>query len=164
MSPPDLDLASAYDISEGRLFHFAMAVPDLPAAMDLLGPALNLTWTSIWPMTREMDTPDGRTSTNMQAVYSRHGPPFVELVSGDADGFFAAPDGPRLHHAGYIVEDVAAEAERLQALGMTIAGIGPGDPPGSAFAVNDAGLTLEIMGAGIRSVLQDWFDRSDTAS
>ena len=153
------DLTSAYDIPSGRLFHFAMAVPDLPAAMDLLGPALNLDWTSIWAMQREMDTPEGHASTAMQAVYSRQGPPYVELVTGDAGGFFAAGDGPRLHHVGYIVDDVRAEAERLQSLGMTIWSIGPGDPPGSAFVVNELGMTFEVMGPGIRDTLDEWFAR-----
>ena len=153
------DIASAYDIPTGRLFHFAMAVPDLRAAMDLLGPALNLDWTSIWPMTREMDTPEGHTSTELQAVYSRQGPPYVELVSGSPGGFFEATQGPRLHHVGYIVDDVAAEAERLQALGMTIWSIGPGDPPGSAFVMNEVGMTFEVMGQGTRDTLDEWFAR-----
>ena len=153
------DLTSPYDIPSGRLFHFAMAVPDLPAAMDLLGPGLNLDWTSVWSMTREMDTPAGHTSSGMQAVYSRQGPPYVELVTGDAGGFFAASEGPRLHHVGYIVNDVRAEAERLQALGMTIWSIDPGDPPGSAFVTNDVGMTFEVMGEGIRDTLDEWFAR-----
>lgn len=149
------DLTSPYDIPSGSLFHFAMAVSDLPAAMDLLGPALNADWTSIWSMTRTMDTPEGPTSDEMQAVYTRQGPPYVELVTGTPGGFFAADDGPRLHHVGYIVDDVRAEAERLQALGMTIWDVGPG----SAFVINDAGMTFEVMGPGIRATLDEWFSR-----
>lgn len=151
------DLTSPYDIPSGGIFHFAMAVPDLPAAMDMLGPSLNVDWTSVWSMTREMDTPEGHTSDEMQAVYTRQGPPYVELVTGTPGGFFAADDGPRLHHVGYIVEDVRAEAERLQALGMAIWSIGPGDPPGSAFVTNDVGMTFEVMGPGIRETLDNWF-------
>ena len=149
------DIISPYDIPSGGIFHFAMAVPDLPGAMDLLGPALNVNWTSVWSMTREMDTPEGRTRDEMQAVYSRQGPPYVELVNGHGSGFFAADQGPRLHHVGYIVEDVRAEAERLQALGMTIWDLGPN----SAFVTNEVGMTFEIMGEGIRETLDEWFSR-----
>ena len=149
------DIISPYDIPSGGIFHFAMAVPDLPGAMDLLGPALNVDWTSVWSMTREMDTPEGRTRDEMKAVYSRQGPPFVELVNGHGSGFFAADQGPRLHHVGYIVEDVRAEAERLQALGMTIWDLGPN----SAFVTNKVGMTFEIMGEGIRETLDEWFAR-----
>ncbi len=173
------DLVSPYDIPSGSVFHFALAVPDLPAAMDLLGPALQLDWTSIWSMTREMETPEGHTSDELQAVYSRQGPPYVELVSGQAGGFFAAEDGARLHHVGYIVDDVRAEAERLQALGLTIWSlnassafvtnelrVGRGcSPPASglnassAFVTNELGVTLEVMGPGIRQTLDEWFAR-----
>ena len=149
------DIISPYDIPSGGIFHFAMAVPDLPGAMDLLGPALNVDWTSVWSMTREMDTPEGRTRDEMQAVYSRQGPPYVELVNGHGSGFFAADQGPRLHHVGYIVEDVRAEAERLQTLGMTIWDLGPN----SAFVTNEVGMTFEIMGEGIRETLDEWFSR-----
>lgn len=149
------DIISPYDIPSGGIFHFAMAVPDLPGAMDLLGPALNVDWTSVWSMTREMDTPEGRTRDEMQAVYSRQGPPFVELVNGHGSGFFAADQGPRLHHVGYIVEDVRAEADRLQTLGMTIWDLGPN----SAFVTNEVGMTFEIMGEGIRETLDEWFAR-----
>ncbi|MDE2935084.1 MAG: VOC family protein [Chloroflexota bacterium] len=151
---PD-DIISAQDIPSDELFHFAMAVPDLQAAMDQLGPALNVNWTSVWSMTRKMDTPEGPTTDEMQAVYSRQGPPYVELVSGYGSGFFAADNGPRLHHVGYIVDDVRAEAERLQALGMTIWDLGPG----SAFVTNEVGMTFEIMGTGIRDTLDEWFNR-----
>ncbi len=153
---PD-DLISAYDIPSARLFHFAMAVPDLRGAMGLLGPALGVRWTSVRPATIVLDTAVGRTSTEIEAVYSREGPPYVELVRGEPDGFFSARSGPRIHHAGYIVDDVRAEAERLQALGMTVAGMGPGDPPGSAFVTNELGLTLEVMAQGIRDTLDGWF-------
>jgi len=149
------DIISAHDIPSEELFHFAMAVPDLPQAMEILGPALNADWTSIWPMTRKMDTPEGPTVDEMQAVYSRQGPPYVELVSGHGSDFFAADQGPRLHHVGYIVDDVRAEAERLQALGMTIWDLGPS----SAFVTNDVGITFEIMAQGIRDVLEEWFNR-----
>ena len=149
------DIISAHDIPSDKLFHFAMAVPDVPQAMEQLGPALHVDWTSIWPMTRKMDTPEGPTVDEMQAVYSRQGPPYIELVSGHGSGFFAADEGPRLHHVGYIVDDVRAEAERLQALGMTIWDLGPG----SAFVTNDVGMTFEIMGQGIRDVLEEWFNR-----
>ena len=149
------DIISPYDIPSGGIFHFAMAVPALPGPMDLLRPALNVNWTSVWSMTREMDTPEGRTRDEMQAVYSRQGPPYVELVNGHGSGFFAADQGPRLHHVGYIVEDVRAEAERLQALGMTIWDLGPN----SAFVTNEVGMTFEIMGEGIRETLDEWFSR-----
>ena len=144
-------------IPTGRLFHFALAVPDLPAAMALLGPALNAEWTVVRPTTIVMETPAGPTSTDIDAVYSREGPPYVELVSGEPESYFSSADGPRLHHAGYIVDDVRVEAERLEALGMTIVGMGRGDPPGSAFVENELGLTLEVMAQGIRGTLDDWF-------
>ena len=149
------DIISAHDIPSDELFHFAMAVPDLQEAMDQLGPALNVDWTSVWSMTRKMDTPGGPTTDEMQAVYSRQGPPYVELVSGHGSGFFAADTGPRLHHVGYIVDDVRAEAERLQALGMTIWDLGPG----SAFVTNEVGMTFEIMAPAIRETLDEWFNR-----
>ena len=157
---PD-EIISALDIPGGRIFHFAMAVPDIRPAMETLGPALNLEWTSVRPDTKIMNTPNGTTSDEFVAVYSLQGPPYVELVAGD--GFFAAPDGPRLHHAGYIVDDVAAEVARLESLGLKVAGIGTSNPPRSAFVETDAGITLEIMDPVARTVLDEWFNTPSTS-
>ena len=154
---PLAGLLQPLEIPNGRLFHFALAVPDLQRAMALLGPGLNVDWTAIRPGEIVLENEAGRTSTAMQAVYSRQGPPFIELVTGPAGTFFSSVEGPRLHHAGVIVDDVRVEVERLQALGMVVAGWGAGDPPGVAYVTNELGLALEIMGPGIRETIDDWF-------
>lgn len=41
---------------------------------------------------------------------------------------FLARNGPGLHHIGYACEDVAGEAERLEALGLRRIDIGPPEP------------------------------------
>ena len=146
------------DILPGRIFHMAFSVGDLRRAMGQVGSALDTEWNEPRNFTITHRAPGGRTEVTIEATYSRVGPPYIELIQGPARTFFAPDEGERrIHHAGIIVEDVGAEARRLEMLGMTIAAIGPGDSPGGAFLLSDTGLRLELMSSGVRGILDEWF-------
>ncbi len=147
-------------IRDGQIFHMAMAVPDVEAAMGALGQALLLDWTDVREIDMEITTSSGTYTTPIRAVYSKQGPPYLELLSGQPGSFFSTADGPRLHHAGLIVEDWEAEVERLQSLGMTLHGTTSGSV---AFFTTEFGLNLEVMGQRIRGVLDGWLSPATTA-
>ena len=140
-------------IRDGQLFHMAMAVPDIERAMASMGQALSLEWTSIREIDMRIETSTGAYTTPMRAVYSLQGPPYMELVSGQSGTFFASADGPKLHHAGLIVEDWESEVARLQSLGLTLHGTSSGSV---AFFTTDFGFNLEVMSQRVRGVLDGW--------
>ncbi len=140
-------------IRDGQIFHMAMAVPNVEAAMGSLGQALSLDWADVREIDMQMTTASGAYTTPIRAVYSKQGPPYLELLSGQPGSFFSAADGPRLHHVGLIVEDWEAEVERLQSVGMTLHGTLSG---GVAFFTNEFGLNLEVMGQRVRGALDGW--------
>ena len=152
-SPLDTFLLPSEVIRDGRIFHMAMAVPDLERAMESLGTALRLDWTEVRHVQMELVQPDGNVTTRIRAVYSKQGPPYLELVSGEPGSMFSAADGPRLHHAGMIVEDVAEETKRLQWLGMTLIAQ---TTSGVAFMTNEFGLHLELLNEQVRGTLDNW--------
>jgi catechol 2,3-dioxygenase-like lactoylglutathione lyase family enzyme len=160
MDDPFAAVLGPWQIPAGRLFHVAMAVDDVAAATGVFGAVFGLTWTRVLPAQIVLDTPAGQVTTPISAVYSREGPPYFELVSGPPGSFFdPGPASPRLHHAGYYVDDVVAEVRRLEALGMTLHGLGPGDEPGIAFLTGGLGFALEVHSPRSRQILLDWFAR-----
>ena len=152
------DIVGPWRIAGSHVFHIAMAVDDVASATATFGAALGLTWTPIKQVQLLLNTAAGTVVTPIEAVYSREGPPYFELVSGPAGSFFApAAGGPRLHHVGYFVDDVAPEVRRLEALGMTLHGIQPGEPAGVAFLTNSLGFAIEVHPPRSRKGLLDWF-------
>ena len=147
------------EVPGDSIFHMALAVPDIEGAMAVFGPALHLDWTVIRNTEVVLDEGgEDVTRIPIRAVYSKNGPPYLELVSGPDGSFFGAENGPRLHHAGILVDDVAAEVTRLEALGMKAHGLMPGDRPRAAFVTSEHGLTLEVMdGVTIRQTIHNWF-------
>ncbi len=158
MDNPLSGILGPWQIPTGHVFHVALAVDDVARATAEFGAALGLSWTSIRKASIILDTAAGQVTTPISAVYSREGPPYFELVSGPAGSFFEHGGGPpRLHHAGYYVDDVAAEVRRLEALGMAVHGLAPGEPPGMAFLTNTLGFALEVHSPRSRQILLDWF-------
>lgn len=158
MKPPITTLPST--LPAEAIFHFAMAVPDLERAMAQGRDALGIAWTRVRDVVLPLRGPSGeRSETAFQAVYSLQGPPYVELVCGPRGSLFGAPDGPRLHHAGLIVDDPGAEARRLEGLGYRITGTAvtaDGSPGSVVYVAGPFGLQLELMAPPLRGVLDDW--------
>lgn len=89
-------------------FQVGIVVPDLEAAMDELGEALNLEWGEII-INRVLDW-------DVRLVFST-ATPYIELVEGPVGSPWDATAGPRLDHLGYWADDPDAEALRLEARG-----------------------------------------------
>ena len=93
-------------------FHIGIVVADLDAAMAELTRAAGLSWGE--PIDRRTGEWDYR------IVYSIEGPPHVELVEGAPGSPWDASEGPRLDHAGWWIDNVSAEKERLEAIGLSV--------------------------------------------
>lgn len=101
-----------------RVYHTGILVADLTAAMDAIGPALNLEWTDITEYPdMSVWTPAGITETTLRVAHSRQGPQHIELLQGSAGGFWDPAGREGAHHVGIWVDDMAEEAAALQSRG-----------------------------------------------
>jgi len=144
-----------------RVHHTGMAVADITAAQVSIGAALNLEWAPV----RDFDplpfwTPEkGTHEVFVRATYSRVGPHHLELVQGT--GPFYDPDKmPDSRHIGVMVDDLAAEAERLQRLGWSVvaAGAAPDDGYGLITYLRPPlpGLMVELISIALKPILDEW--------
>jgi hypothetical protein len=130
-------------------FHVGLVVEDLDAAMKELSAATGLQWAKV--VTREIG------DWTYRLVYSRTGPPYVELVEGGEGTPWDVSNGPRLDHLGWWIGDVDAELERLAAVGVPV----ERDlrQLGSAAFVKApaSGLKIELIGRDRRSRFEQMF-------
>jgi hypothetical protein len=86
-------------MSEAQLFHVGILVADITTAVhrfeDVLGldfgpvRGFDIEWEGTQPFKGEVF-----------AVYSKQGPPYIELLQGAGDGLFSIAGGERIHHLG----------------------------------------------------------------
>jgi catechol 2,3-dioxygenase-like lactoylglutathione lyase family enzyme len=109
------------------IHHVGLLVPDLPAAVDLLGAALGRSFLPPRRVTSQHRVDPGEfgdeephESTSFIS-WSTSGPPYYELIEGKpvpAGLLSIAVHGTGLHHVGMFVPDVDAEIRRLASLGI----------------------------------------------
>jgi hypothetical protein len=128
---------------ERSFFQVGVIVADLDAAMKELGEALGLRWEE--PRTRELGP------WTIRVVFSRQGPPFLELIEGQEGSPWDTGPGDRLDHIGYWSQDLGAEQEHLigQGLPMEIDGSGLSGP-WSYHGTAHSGMRVELLDASLR--------------
>jgi lactoylglutathione lyase len=145
----------------GQLYHVGVRVPDLEAAMAELSEGLGITWATVVDREQALWTPkDGAFTTPLRFTYSCEGPQHVELLQGARGTIWDGNDLPGVHHHGVWVDDVAAETERLLALGWTLelAGKAPEDGYGSmTYVRSPSGFLLEPVTSAARPRFERWF-------
>ena len=101
-----------------RIWHIGMAVPDLDAGLAEIGELFGLDWRPV--VTRSMTIKDAvgqAYDIDCQVTFSRGGPFAVEVWQAIPGTPLDVPEAGGVHHIGYWVDDPAAEAKRLGALG-----------------------------------------------
>ena len=93
-------------------FHVGIVVEDIERSMAELTAALGVTWDE------PHDSAYG--PWKIRATYSVDGPPFLELVQGEAGGPWDTGKGSHLHHLGYWSDDVAGDSAALVQHGVAI--------------------------------------------
>ena len=101
-----------------KLFHIGLAVPELEKSMAEIGELFDLEWRPVQVANVTLVDSNGRHSeVDVRVTFSIPGPFAVELWEAIPDTPLAMPESGYLHHVGYWVDDLAAESERLEALG-----------------------------------------------
>lgn len=144
------------------IYHNGLLVPDMEAAMQQFGDALNLTWA---PLHRFENmpfwTPDrGVHKLDLAVTYSCEGPQHIELLCGSA-GTFYDPALSSGAHSGVWVDDVAASAHAMQAQGWVLAGGGAPEAEGFGGFVYltppTGGPMIELVSPAIKPAFEKWW-------
>src|SRR5579863_7509632 len=102
----------------GKIWHIGIAVPDLEEGTRELGEVFGLRWRA--PRVRKLTLADSagrRCAVECHVAFSLGGPFAVEVWRAIPGTPLAMPEAGGVHHIGYWVDDLAAEAKRLDALG-----------------------------------------------
>ena len=144
---------------DARVYHVGFVVPDLEEAMASLGPALGITFSPVMELPfPTLETPDGPRQVKLRLTYSTR-PVHVELVGTAPGSLWDFDDRRRGHHLGVWTDDVAAEADRLDGLGMPRLWWVHGDDGAMVFSYHDTpyGFYIELVNAAFRAGLAESF-------
>lgn len=95
-----------------NFYHLCFVVRDIQQATEDLTRTLGVTWSPV----RGGKLGDWEYSI----VFSVEGPPFFEVIQGDAGSPWDATEGSRFDHIGYWSRDVMADKQHLAARGAPI--------------------------------------------
>jgi catechol 2,3-dioxygenase-like lactoylglutathione lyase family enzyme len=152
-----------------RLFHVGVRVPDLAAAMNEIGTAMDVTWAeprenpaqTLW-------TPDGGAQEiHLKYTYSAEGPQHIELLEGPPGTFWDGREASGTHHVGVWADDVQDETDRLVSLGWTLIGA-QHDPNGGngvgvfTYLQPPSGLIVELVDAAVLPHFETWWSAALT--
>jgi catechol 2,3-dioxygenase-like lactoylglutathione lyase family enzyme len=102
-----------------RVWHIGIAVPDLAEGQEELGGVFGLEWRPARVRSLTLADAAGRLhEVECHVAFSLGGPFAVEVWQAIPGSPLDIPEGGGVHHIGYWVNDLAAEAERLEALGF----------------------------------------------
>ena len=148
-------------IDWSRTYHTGLVVEDIEAAKTFYENSMGLRFTE----TKVFDplpfwTPEqGSHEVVVHACYSQPGPNHLELCQGTG-AFYSVTELPDSRHVGVWVDDVAAEAERLSALGWQplAAGSSPEEGYGSICYLRApvGQLVVELVSTELEAFINDW--------
>ena len=102
----------------GSIWHIGIAVPDLEKGQKELGEVFGLRWRPARVRKLTLLDADGRLfAVECHVVFSLGGPFAVEVWQAIPGTPLDVPAAGGVHHIGYWVDDLAAEAKRLDAPG-----------------------------------------------
>jgi catechol 2,3-dioxygenase-like lactoylglutathione lyase family enzyme len=100
------------------IWHIGIAVPDLQEGQEQLGAVFGLRWRPTRVRALTLVDADGRAhDVECHVAFSLGGPFAVEVWQAIPGTPLDIPESGGVHHIGYWVDDITAEAERLSTLG-----------------------------------------------
>jgi hypothetical protein len=135
---------------EKHYHHFGISVADMDGAMRELGTVLGLSWNE--PMAVDVGP------WPIRVVYSREGPPFVELVEApEGSPWRAARTGSQetrafIHHFGYWSSDIVADRRQLERQGLPVEldGADFDKPYFTYHRGRETGVCVELIDTSVR--------------
>lgn len=143
-------------------FHVGFLVHDLVEAQERFSAAFDVTWTE--PTSGTVDFWEQGSETaplDLTVVYSRQGPPHIELLQAQGDGIYAPERGEGFHHIGLWDPDCERRQAELESDGFpaVAAQFTPQKEIIVSYFDPDAlhGVMLELVDEGRRPMMERWF-------
>ena len=140
------------------IFHMGIIVPEIHRGIEDLSRRFGATF----PEPREAQVTvryQGKESkVPVKFVYSRQGPPYIEIIQAVPGTVWEANAGSRIHHIGVFCDDIEDEIAKLQSEGYAYeaASLGPdGSMQGAQYINNDLGVRLELIRGETRQAFLD---------
>ena len=138
------------------VYHLAIAVADIEQGMDEIGRRFNTSFPPHLPIEIDLRTGGHDFHLSTRVVYSREGPPYIELFQAVPDTPFALIDSASaIHHIGIFVDDMDAEVARLTALGarLELHDLDEGGRPRGVAFIDGLGVRQELVSSASRAGL-----------
>jgi len=104
----------------GSIWHIGFAVPDLQESQEEFGEVFGLRWRPARVRRLTLADAAGRPyEVECHVIFSLGGPFAIEVWQAIPGTPLDVPEGGGVHHIGYWVDDLAAEAKRLGGLGYS---------------------------------------------
>ena len=134
-------------MSDVRMFHIGIIVPNMAEAIDKFAKVLDLTFTEPATVHVTRDVDGGvEGPLELQLAFSHEGPPYFELLEATGDGLYSQLG---LHHIGLWESDNAARRDHLVAAGVNVTTI-QYTPDGEIIALYSD--PVDLFGARIEFV------------
>jgi hypothetical protein len=156
-----MDMGALSPFPFENIYHIGVVCPDIVRGMEEVGEQLGITWAPRRTANVTVWSPDGSVKPiGLEVVYSRNGPPYLELIEATSDEtVWSGAPGPRLHHIGVYVDDLQGEVARLTAAGMVdeAHGVGPdGNLSLFSYLMGAHGMRVELVDASGREGTLSW--------
>jgi hypothetical protein len=129
-----------------------------------MGEAFGFEWATPIQSRGDLHVPGGGTAFRASLVtYSLQGPHHIELIEQlDDTAWSLATGGPKVHHLGFSVEDLAGEVARFEGLGyrLEFSGMGADGSRANMGYLHDphGGLWIELLDVRLRQQLELWME------
>jgi len=141
-------------------FHTGFVVRDLEETIEGLREVLRLRWTAVRHVDIDAWTATGRLRTPIRFVYSVE-EPHIELIEARAGTLWSGDGEFGFHHLGFWVDDLSAEATRLEELGLVreLAGASDDDidPHLVTYHRHRTGLRIELVDRVLMPSMQQFW-------
>ena len=146
-----------FEYNAENVYHFAIVVPEIDRGMETIAKQFNVSFPPHLPANLKALVRGREVDIATRFVYSRQGPPYIELVRAVPGTVFDAPAGTsRVHHIGIFVDDMEAEVARLvdEGFDLEFQSIGDdGRPSMVSFINSDLGVRQELVSAEARGLI-----------
>lgn len=143
-----------------KIFHAALHVPDIEAAIDSYSRTMQLDF--LTPVARNyarLQQKDHDGAFAARISYSRQGPFYIELLESTGPGMWSAPGRERFHHFGIWAEDPRQKGLDMEASGFRWeATIHADDGSTPVIFVRRDDVRIEIIDASREPALMDWIE------
>jgi catechol 2,3-dioxygenase-like lactoylglutathione lyase family enzyme len=140
-----------------NVFHLGIIVPDIERGMEEIASRFEVTFPAHMPAQIRARVKGVEMELSSRFVYSRQGPPYLELIQAVPGTVWDVPAGTsRIHHIGIFVDDLEAEVQRLTNAGyeLELAALGPDGRPGAISYINtDLGVRQELVSMAARDAI-----------